>query len=119
MERPGPILLRIAVAFAFLYPPFDAVSHPDAWISYFPQFMLGHISDTVLLTGWGVLSAGIALWILLGKKIFIPSVLATVILLLIVLFNLPVFEVVFRDVSIALVSATLAWWSRTTRTIDS
>lgn len=73
--------------------------------------MLGHVSNSLLLSGWGVVEVIIAVWILSGKKIFIPSLAATVLLLAIVVFNLPMFEVVFRDISLALVAATLAWWS--------
>jgi cobalamin biosynthesis protein CobD/CbiB len=111
MEQRSTVLLRIAIAFAFLYPPFDSYFHPLSWISFFPPFMQGHVSDGMLLFGWGVLEVIIAVWILSGKKIFIPSLAATILLLAIVAFNLTMFEIVFRDVSLALVAATLAWWS--------
>lgn len=73
--------------------------------------MLGYAPDSLMLAGWGTLEAIIAVWILSGKKIFLPSVAATVLLCLIVLFNFSSLEVVFRDVAIALTAATLAWWS--------
>jgi len=110
MKRPD-ILLRIAVAFAFLYPPFDASMHPQAWISFFPAFMRGIVPDPLLLFGWGVLEVVIAAWILSGKKIFLPSAAAAILLCLIVLFNFSLIEIVFRDITIALTAATLAWWS--------
>jgi hypothetical protein len=111
MEHKHTLLMRIAIAFAFLYPPFDSYFHPYSWISFFPPFMLGHVSDGMLLFGWGAIEAIIAVWILSGKKIFIPSLAATILLLAIVVFNLSMFEIVFRDISLALVAATLAWWS--------
>ena len=110
-ERNHTLLLRVAIAFAFLYPPIDSIFHPDTWISFFPQFVLGHVPDTTLLLGWGAVEVVIALWILSGKKIFLPSLAAALLLCMIVLFNLSLFEIVFRDLALALVAATLAWWS--------
>lgn len=107
------LLLRVGVSLAFLYPPFDALANPDSWIGYFPKFVhlaaqpLG-VSDLVLLHGFGIIEVVIALWILSGKKIFWPSLAATAMLVAIVVFNLPQFEVLFRDLSIAAASLALA-----------
>lgn len=105
------VLLRLALALAFLYPPVSAYFAPYDWIGYFPHFMRGIVSDQLLLSAWGIAEAVIGLWILSGKRIFIPSAIATVLLVLIVAFNLPQFEIVFRDLAIALAAAALAWWS--------
>ncbi len=102
------LLLRVAIAIAFLYPPIDSIFHPQAWLGYFPPFMLGHVSDTVMLVGWGIIEVVIALWILSGKRIFWPSIAATVLLALIVAFNIPLMQIVFRDISLALAAAALA-----------
>ncbi len=107
-ERISNLVLRAGVAFAFLYPPINALFDPTTWIGYLPHAVRGFVPDLVLLHGFGVLEVVIALWILSGKKIFIPSVLATVILGAIVLLNLQDFQIIFRDVSIAAISAALA-----------
>lgn len=102
------LLLRVGVAFAFLYPPFDALSNPDSWIGYFPKFLHGIASDAVLLHGFGILEVIIALWILSGKKIFWPSLVAGLMLITIVFFNLNNFDVLFRDLAIAAMAFSLA-----------
>ena len=79
-EKISNLLLRISVAFAFLYPPFDALTNPDSWIGYFPKFMQGYVPDLVLLHGFGIVEVVIALWILSGKQIFWPSIVATLML---------------------------------------
>ncbi len=104
-------LLRLGVAFAFLCPPIDALFSPDSWIGYFPHFMRGFVPDSLLLSAWGLLEILVALWILSGKRVSFPATLATILLVSIVFFNLPQMEVVFRDLAIACMSATLAWWS--------
>jgi len=102
-------LLRIGVGIAFIYPPVSAWFDPFAWVGYFPPFALdmaaGH--ENVLLHLFGVCELIIGLWILSGWRIYIPSTLATVALILIVGFNWNQMDVLFRDISIALMSLSL------------
>lgn len=107
------LILRIGVAFAFLYPPISALSAPESWIGYFPNFLFGYVSDEILLHTFGAVEVIIALWILSGKYIFWPSVIACAMLVGIVAFNMPNFEVVFRDLSIAAAAAVLALLAKT------
>lgn len=112
--RNSNLLLRIAIAGSFLYPAIASLITPAAWIGYFPHFVLGIFpNDAVLLGAWSLVEAVLALWILSGKKIFLPSVLATILLVAIVLFNIPLIDIVFRDVALALVSLYLALTART------
>jgi uncharacterized membrane protein YphA (DoxX/SURF4 family) len=114
-NRTANLLLRIGVAFAFLYPPINALIDPYSWIGYFPKFLHGVLPDMVLLHGFGVVEVLLALWVLSGKKIFWPSLIATLMLVAIVFFNLPNFQVLFRDIAIAFMSAALAFdaWQNT------
>lgn len=111
MQNPR-LLLRIAIAGAFLYPAIASILVPAAWLGYFPSFMQGILPGMVLLSIWSLVEAVIALWILSGKNIFLPSLAACVLLLAIVLFNLPLMDIVFRDVALALVALYLALTAR-------
>jgi uncharacterized membrane protein YphA (DoxX/SURF4 family) len=114
-ERLVDLILRIGLAFAFLYPPLDAVADPYSWIGYFPSFMRGYVPDMTLLHSFGAVEIVIALWILSGRKIFYPSVLAMLMLLAIVTFDFADFELLFRDVAIASIAVALMvshWPSR-------
>ncbi|MEK9176672.1 MAG: hypothetical protein AAB923_00060 [Patescibacteria group bacterium] len=102
------LILRVGLAFAFLYTPLNALWNPYSWIGYLPSFMRGFAPDLVVLHAFGFLEAVIALWLLSGKRIFFPSLAAAVILVAIVLLNLSNFEVVFRDLSIAAIAIALA-----------
>lgn len=102
-------LLRIAVAIAFLYPPLHALSTPDSWVGYFPPFLINSgIDPMVLLHGFGIIEVILAIWILSGWHIEWPATLAAFILAAIVAFNGTQFEILFRDVSIALACLALA-----------
>lgn len=103
------LLLRVAIAVSFLYPPIAAIFDPFSWIGYFPAFVTAlPVSDVVLLHIFGVLEVIIALWILSGRHIFYPSVIAAGLLIGIIIFNFAQIDVLFRDVGLALVAIALA-----------
>ncbi len=106
------LLLRIGVAFAFLFPALNAFFDPYFWIGYFPSFLEEILPDTILLHLFGVLQIILGLWILSGRRIFIPSLVVTVLLGLIVLFNLGDFQTLFRDLSIMTMALALTLLNR-------
>jgi hypothetical protein len=108
LSRASDIVLRVGAAFAFLYPPVNALGDPNAWIGYFPSFLLGAASHDALLHGFGAIEAVIALWLLSGWRVFYPAAIATAMLLAIVLFNIPQMQILFRDLSIASITLALA-----------
>lgn len=107
-SRVADLLLRISVAFAFLYPPVSALQDPSSWIGYLPAFVRGWAPELVLLHSFGVVEVLLALWILSGWKIFYPALLTAAMLGGIVLFNLGEFPILFRDLSIAAAALALA-----------
>ena len=111
-ERITLLLLRLGVAFAFLYPAIAAYFDPISWFGYFPSFMRDIVPDALLLHSFGVTEIIIALWLLSGRHIFIPSLLAFLYLVAIVALNMGNFAVVFRDLSIAVMALALAVSSR-------
>lgn len=108
MDKTTSLILRVGVAFAFIYPPIDALFDPMSWFGYFPGYLQHLAPEPVLLHGFGLIEILVALWILSNKKIFWPSVAAVAILLAIVLSDVADFQVVFRDLSIAAAAAALA-----------
>jgi len=108
VSRSVDIFLRLGVAFAFLFPPINAVFDPYSWVGYFPSFIRDLSPGLGFLHAFGIIEVAIGLWILSGRKVFVPSVIAAAMLLLIVIFNLNDFQVLFRDVSIALMALALA-----------
>lgn len=104
------LLLRAGLALAFLYPPFSALQDPYSWIGYFPTFLLDFVAphSLLLLHAFGVVEVVLALWVLLGKRVFIPAALMAVMLVAIVLMNPVQFPILFRDISIAFMAGALA-----------
>lgn len=103
------LLLRIGVAIAFIYPAVEASFYPNSWVGFFPPWVRDlPINDIILLHLFGASEVIIAVWILLGKRIFIPSVLAVIYLSFIVLFNWKFMDLLFRDIAILVIPIVLA-----------
>lgn len=98
------LLLRAGISFSFLYPAIAALSDPDSWLGYFPSFIP---ANELMLHTFGALEVALALWILFGKRPYIPSFIAAGILIAIVVLNGNQFDILFRDVSLALAALAL------------
>jgi len=107
MNKKANFLIRLAVAFAFVYAGISGFINPDTWIGYFPAWSKGFVPDTTLLIIWGIVEIAIGFWILFGKKILIPSIIATLSLAGIVVFNWNQIDIIFRDISIMLAALAL------------
>ena len=113
MGKTSSLLLRVALAFAFLYPAYGFWTNPNDWIGYIPEFARNvGLSQGVLLMLIAGLHLIIGLWVLSGWRIFIPSIIAAVFLGSVVYFNQNQLDIVFRDISLALVAVALAFGSR-------
>mgnify|MGYP001166529298 FL=1 len=97
------------MAFAFIYPAVSAWFNPYAWVGYFPPIVLDFVgsNDVILLHAFGVTEILIGLWIILGRKILLPSIIASAYLVGIILLNLNQMDVIFRDISILAIALAL------------
>ena len=116
--HPSEALLRVGLAFAFIYPAVSALLDPAPWLGYIPPVALQlfhsvsiplSLSDVFLLHAFGLVEIALALIVVLARNVRIPSFIMAFILILIVLTNLDVstFSVLFRDISIACAALSL------------
>lgn len=100
-------LLCFGLAFSFLYAGIAGIVEPSNWIGYFPPFLRDLLSDNTLLWSWGLFEIVVGFWILSGKHIFIPSLLASLSLIGLIATNLGAMDIIFRDISILAISVAL------------
>lgn len=107
---PAEQLLRVALAFSFIYPPLAAFSDPYSWVGYFPTPLLDFVAphQILLLHAFGMVEIMLAVWVVFARRVRIPALLMAVILFAIVGLNFAQMDVVFRDVALALASLALA-----------
>jgi len=108
-------LLRFGIGFAFFYAAVSAILDPATFAGYFPRFVPVTVVTGTLLPVFALYEAGLAACLLAGRHTFVVSLLATLTLVSIVLFNPGAFDVLFRNVAIASASAALAVQARPLR----
>ena len=106
------LFLRIGLAAVFIYAAVAAFLDPFSWIGFFPQWLRALAPDQLLLFGHSVSELILGLWLLSGWKTFYASILASLALLSIVVFNFGALDIIFRDIGLFLSAAALAMLTR-------
>ncbi len=102
------LLLRFGLAVVFLYAAIAAFLEPNNWVGYLPVFLKKILPTNVLLGGFSIYEVFLAVWLLLGKKIFYVALLSALTLAAIIVFNIGVIDIVFRDFAILSAAFALA-----------
>jgi uncharacterized membrane protein YphA (DoxX/SURF4 family) len=102
------LILRIGLAFVFAYAAYGQLTNPDAWIGFFPSFLMGIFSESVLSYSHALGALVLAIWFLSGWKTFYAASLSAIALAGVVIFNLGAIDIVFRDVGLVLAAVALA-----------
>lgn len=106
------LLLKLGVAFAFLFPALSSFVDPSAWIGYVPAWIDQFIPREIFLLIFSPIEIVVALGVLFWDEA-LPSIVAGLMLVSIVVFNYNELSVVFRDISIAIMAFALAFLVRT------
>ena len=101
------LLLRIGVAFAFLYAAIASFVEPQVWVGYLPAFMLNLISGSILLPAFSIVEIIVALWLLSGKALFYSGMISALMMAGIIVFNFGALDIDFRDITILFASIAL------------
>lgn len=107
------LLLRLGLAFTLVYAATASLLQPVNWVGFVPSFVrqLG-VQESFLLQGFSGLEIVLALWLLWGRKLALPSLAAAGLFLGIALFNLGAMDIVFRDIGLFFAALALAKLSK-------
>lgn len=106
------LLLKLGIAFAFLYPALLSFVDPSSWVGYVPVWIDSFLPREIFLLIFSPIEILVALGVLFWDKP-LPSIIAGIMLVSIVVFNYSELSTVFRDLSIALMAFALAFLHRT------
>ena len=102
--------LRAGLAFVFFYAGIASLLFPQNWIGFFPSFL--RVSWILIL--FSVFEIILGFWLLSNKRVFYASLVSAIGLFFIIIFNLTLFDLVFRDVGLFFIAIALAILSHKT-----
>lgn len=106
-KRIVSLILRIGLAFAFIYASLSAFVSPNDWVGYLPQAMRNIVPGTVLLPIFSSLELILAIWLLSGWMIIYAALLAAAMLGGIVVLDPALLPITFRDISLVFMALAL------------
>ena len=96
----------------FLYASVAAWLDPNSWIGFFPEFLRALFPAKLLLYAHSLAELVLALWLFSGWKMFYAGLLSAAALLTIIIANITLLDIVFRDIAIFFAALALAVLSR-------
>ena len=110
------LLLRIGIAFSFLYAAVQSFRDPVSWIGFLPVSVQDAAEQSIgvhnALIAFSIFEIVLAIWLLLGWRGFWSGLLSAAVIGGIVVVNLGALDIVFRDVSIFFAALAYAFLSR-------
>lgn len=104
------VLMATGLAFVFIYAAVSAMMNPAAYRSFLPGFLDEAPSWVAegALRSFGLVEVAVALGVLTRRYRYLASLVAAVTLVAIIAVNLNAFDILFRNVAIALAALALA-----------
>ncbi len=100
-------LIQTGLAAVLLYAGISQLQKPNDWTTYFPSFISGSISLITLVKIVALFELVVAAWLLTGRYLKLAGILCALTFSGIILFNLHVLIVTFRDIGLLFMSLAL------------
>ncbi|GIU68237.1 MAG: hypothetical protein KatS3mg001_087 [Candidatus Pacearchaeota archaeon] len=107
--------LRAGLAVVFFYAAFSSFLFPENWIGFIPLFLKKMFSQEILLLLFSLYEIFLGLWLLSNKKTFYAAFFSAITMFLIIISNIILFDIVFRDIAIMFMAIALAFLSKDER----
>lgn len=107
-KKTSSLLLRIGLSAVFIYAAVAAWISPNDWIGYLPAVVADSSSGVLALQLWGGVEVGVALWLLTGKKAVWSGLVAAFLMFGVIVQNITLFDIVFRDAAILFMALALS-----------
>ena len=100
-------LFRASITSAYLYAGLGSLLDPNSWIGFLPGFMQNSGFGLTALTIFSIIEIILSIWIISGKKAYLSATTSSLIMFFIIIFNLELLDIVFRDIPILFASIGL------------
>jgi uncharacterized membrane protein YphA (DoxX/SURF4 family) len=104
-------LLRVGLALSFLYAGVSGLLNPSSWVGFFPFFLRKIFDPQILLFVFSVYEIILALVLLWGRYTLFSASLSALTLFFIIILNLAILDIVFRDIGLFFASLALVFLS--------
>ena len=101
------LLLRLGLAFAFLYAGIASLREPFNWVGYLPSVLTSHVHATTVLKITAIYELLLAAWLLLGRYVRHAALLTALTLAGIIVANPHALDITFRDISLLVAALAL------------
>ena len=113
MNNPKALLiLRLGLAFVFLYASISSFLFPQNWVWFIPDWITKIIPAEPMLMAHASFELVLGIWLIYGRKLFYAACIAALDLTAIMLPNIGIFDTVFRDVGLLTSAIALALLTR-------
>ena len=102
------LLLRVGLAFVFVFAAISLSLNPSEGMHFLPPFVSYFVSPSLFLTLFGVYEIILSVWLLSGKFSLYAGLIAATTLVVITGLNFSDFSVLFRNVAIVFAALALA-----------
>lgn len=100
-------ILRLGIAFTFLYAGISSLLSPLSWIGFVPDFVEFLLSKELFLILYSISEIILGIWLLSKWKVFYSSLISSILLLAITLPNITAMDIIFRDIGLFLAAVSL------------
>ncbi len=106
--RLAGLMIRLGLAAVFGYAAIAAFLTPSDWVGYLPHMVTRIVPALLALKAFSTVELVLALWLLSGRFMRYAGILAAAIMVAIMVSDIYLFAITFRDVAIAFAAVALA-----------
>lgn len=108
LDKAPQLLLRAGLALMFLYAAISGLTNPDSWVGYLPHLLTNHVDAHSIMPFFSIYELLLAAWLLSGLYTRYAALLVAATLVGIVLSNISLFAITFRDMALFFAALALA-----------
>ena len=93
-------IFRMGVASAYLYAGIGSLIDADSWMGFLPKILRASQFSGLILLLFSIYEIALCVWLISGKKGYLANLLSSLTMFVIIITNLSVLDIVFRDIPI-------------------